>query len=151
MADVLHLLPIHAPREMAYRAITTATGIREWLSRDADVDPVLGGGGEIRFAERTRIIKMEIAELVPATRVTWKVLSAAMPAWSGTEIAFGLSEENGCTMLRFAQRGFPQADDSLAMSATAWGCFLLSLKQYLETGHGTPHPDDALSRTPDSK
>lgn len=148
MADIQHLLQIHAPRERAYEAIATADGIRAWFSRDADLDSKVGGSGKIRFAGRTRIIKLEVDKLEPPARIVWKVLSAAMPTWANTSVEFTLSVDDGGTMLHFAQRGFQHADDFFAMSATAWASFLFSLKQYVETGQGTPHPDDILSRTP---
>lgn len=146
MTDILHLLKIDSPREAVYRAIATAAGVRRWLTRDADLDARIGGGGEIHFADGKRITRIRIEALEPAARVVWKVLSAPMPTWPDTEIAFELGADGAGTMLRFAHRGFDEADDLFAMSATAWACFLISLKQYLETGEGTPHPDDALSR-----
>lgn len=151
MADILHLLPIHAPREKVYAAITTAGSIREWFSRDAALDSRVGGNGEIRFAERTRIIKLEVEELEPPARITWRILSAAMPTWANTRVEFKLGEDGAGAMLHFAQRGFQATDDFFAMSTTAWASFLFSLKQYLETGTGTPHPDDILSRSPGAR
>lgn len=148
MADILHLLQIHAPREKVYEAIATVEGVRNWLSRDADFDSKMGSSGEIRFAEGQRILKIEIAELKPVSRVTWSVLSAAMPNWADTAIEFESSTEGDGSMLHFTHRGFKEADDLYAMSATIWASFLISLKQYLETGKGTPHPDDILSRRP---
>lgn len=146
MSDILHMLQIHAPREEVYAAIATADGIRDWFSRDADLDSRMGGSGEIRFAERTRVIKLEVEELEPPARIVWKVLSAAMPTWANTNVEFKLGADGTGTLLHFAQRGFGEMDDFLAMSATAWASFLFSLKQYLETGQGMPHPDDILSR-----
>jgi uncharacterized protein YndB with AHSA1/START domain len=151
MPDVLHLLMIHARRERIYEAITTVEGIRNWFSRDADLEPRVGGIGEIRFADGQRVIRMKIEELRPAERVVWNVISAAMPAWADTRVEFGMDAAEDGTMLRFAQRGFTDTDDFFAMSATAWANFLLSLKQYAETGEGTPHPDDPLSRSPGAK
>lgn len=151
MADILHLLKIDSPPEAVYRAIATAEGVRSWFSRDADLDSKVGGRGEIRFADGKRITRIGIEELAPPARVIWDVLSAPMPTWPGTRIEFQLRAEEAGTMLHFAHRGFEQADDFFAMSATAWGCFLISLKQYLESGRGTPHPDDALSRAPGAR
>lgn len=147
MAEILHLIKINAPREQVYQAITTAEGVRNWWTRDADLDSKVGGGGEFRFAGGTRITKVRIEELKSPSRVVWKPLAAPIPTWPDTKIEFELNaEEDNGTTLRFAQRGFKQTDDLFAMVATAWAAFLISLKQYLETGKGTPHPDDALSR-----
>ncbi|HVU81389.1 MAG TPA: SRPBCC domain-containing protein [Rhodanobacteraceae bacterium] len=151
MADVLHLLMIHAPRERIYEAIATAEGVRNWFSRDADLEPTVGGSGEIRFANGQRITRVKIEQLEPAERVVWKVVSAAMPTWADTRVEFRMAAADGGTMLRFAHRGFGEADDFFAMSATAWANFLISLKLYAEIGEGTPHPDDPLSRSPGAK
>ena len=151
MPDVLHLLMIHAPRERVYEAIATADGVRNWFSRDADLEPRVGGSGEIRFANGQRITNVEIEELEPAGRIVWKVVSAAMPTWADTRIEFRMAAADDGTMLRFAHRGFDDTDDFFAMSATARANFLISLKQYAETGEGTPHPDDPLSRSPGAK
>lgn len=151
MADILHLLQIHAPRENVYAAIATIEGVRNWFSRDADLDSRVGGSGEIRFAGRTRIIKLEVVKLEPPASIVWRILSAAMPTWANTRVEFKLSVDGAGTLLHLAQRGFREIDDFFAMSATAWASFLFSLKQYLETGRGTPHPDDILSRGPGAR
>ncbi|HKT31002.1 MAG TPA: SRPBCC domain-containing protein [Gammaproteobacteria bacterium] len=146
MADILHLIKINDTREKAYQAIAAVEGVRNWWTRDADLDTRLGGRGEFRFANGKRVTKVEIEELKPSTRVAWKVLSAPIPTWAKTIIEFELNAEDGGTALRFAHRGFEHADDLFAYSATAWAYFLVSLKEYLETGKGMPHPDDVFSR-----
>lgn len=147
MADILHLIKINAPRDKAYQAISTVDGIRHWWTRDTDLDAKVGGSGEFRFAGGKRITKVRIEELQAPSRVVWKALSAPIPSWTDTSIVFELrAEDDGGTLLHFAHRGFRDADDLFAFSVTAWGSFMISLKQYLETGKGTPHPDDPLSR-----
>lgn len=146
MADILHLIKIHAPCEQVYQAIATAEGVRNWWTRDTDLDSRVGGKGEFRFANGTRVTKVIIEELTPPLRAVWKALSAPIPSWADTTIRFELRAADGGTLLSFAHCGFPQADDLFAYSVTAWGSFLISLKLYLETGTGTPHPDDPLSQ-----
>ena len=146
MADILHLIIIRAPRERAYQALNSAAEVRNWWTRDADPDSKVGGQGEFRFAGGARVTKVRVDKLEPPGRVAWKVLAAPIPSWLDTTINFELRADSDGTTLSFAHRGFKEADDMFAYSATAWGCFLISLKEYLETGQGTPHPDDALSR-----
>lgn len=149
MAEILHLIKINAAPKMAYQAISTVEGIRNWWTRDADLDAKVGGNGEFRFANGKRITKVRIEELQPSSRVVWKALSAPIPTWAGTTIRFELrAEDDGGTLVHFAHSGFKDVDDLFAYSATAWGYFMVSLKQYLETGKGMPHPDDVFSRKP---
>ncbi|HET7922900.1 MAG TPA: SRPBCC domain-containing protein [Gammaproteobacteria bacterium] len=150
MADILHLIKIRAPREKVYQALTTAEGVRNWWTRDTDLDSKVGGKGEFRFAKGTRVTTVSIEELKPASRVVWKAISAPIPTWADTRIEFELHAEGDATLLAFAHRGFPEADDMFAYSNTAWAQFILSLHEYLETGKGTPHPDDPISRPANS-
>jgi hypothetical protein len=71
--------------------------------------------------------------------VRWKVANAA---WQGNDIEFNVKAAGDVTTLVFAHRGFPRAGDAYASATTRWGFYLLSLKRYLETGTGTPNPDD---------
>ncbi len=140
MPEIMHCLKIHAPADQVYQAIATAEGIRNWWTRDATLEPKLGGIGEFGFFGRRFVAKVTIDELKPPTQVKWQVTNAA---WPGDTIEFDLSPEEKHTRLCFVHRGFAQADQRYASATTRWGYYLLSLKQYLETGKGTPNPDDA--------
>jgi uncharacterized protein YndB with AHSA1/START domain len=139
MHDIMHLLKIHASPERVYQAITTADGIRQWWTRDAAIEPKIGTTGEFGFYGRGFVAKVTVEELDPTTRVRWKVANAAWPA---NDIQFHLKADGSDTTLVFAHRGFPRADDGYAGATTRWGLYLFSLKRYLETGKGTPNPDD---------
>jgi uncharacterized protein YndB with AHSA1/START domain len=139
MQDIMHLIKIHASSERVYQAITTADGIRQWWTRDAAIEPKVGAAGEFGFYGKRFIAKVIVEELDPVTRVRWKVANAA---WQGNDVEFNLRADGGDTALLFAHRGFPRADEGFASATTRWGFYLLSLKRYLQTGKGTPNPDD---------
>jgi uncharacterized protein YndB with AHSA1/START domain len=139
MHDIMHLIKVHASSERVYQAITTPDGIRQWWTRDAAIEPKVGGTGEFGFNGRRFAAKVTVEELIPATRMRWKVANAA---WQGNDIEFNVKADGNDTTLVFAHRGFPRADDGYASATTRWGFYLLSLKRYLETGTGTPNPDD---------
>jgi uncharacterized protein YndB with AHSA1/START domain len=140
MRDIMHLIKIHASSERVYQAITTADGIRQWWTRDAAIEAKVGGAGEFGFYGKRFVAKVTIEELNPVTRVRWKVANSA---WQGNDIEFNLSADGNDTTLLFAHRGFPRADEGYASATTRWGFYLLSLKRYLQTGKGTPNPDDS--------
>lgn len=140
MQDIMHLIKIHASPERVYEAITTAAGIRQWWTRDAAIKPEVGAAGEFGFYARRFVAKVAVEELSPVTCVRWKVINSA---WPGSDIAFNLKAEGNDTALLFAHRGFARADEVLASATTRWGFYLLSLKRYLQTGKGTPNPDDS--------
>lgn len=139
MPEIMHTLKVNAEPERIYQAITTAEGIRNWWTRDAVLDPKVGGTGEFGFYGRRFVAKVEIDQLRPPMHVTWRITN---PAWPGDTIEFDVSREDDHARLSFAHRGFGLADQRYASATTRWGFYLLSLKRYLETGAGTPHPDD---------
>ena len=148
MPDILHLLKIQASPERVYEALTAAEGIRNWWTRDADLETTIGGRGEFRFSSYgdRQLTQVEVAELAAPLRVRWKVTSSFRPEWIGTAVTFDLQAEGSSTVLRFAHRGFEQADDIYALCTTGWAYYLVSLHQYLETGRGAPSPDIDFTR-----
>lgn len=140
MPDIMHTLKIRTSPDRAYEAIATAEGIRKWWTRDAALDPKVGGAGEFGFYGRRFVAKVKIDELEPQTSMKWRVTNSA---WPGDTIEFNVCSEGEHTRLTFAHRGFLQADKGYASATTRWGYYLLSLKQHLETGKGTPNPEDA--------
>ena len=139
MQDIMHLLKIHASPDRVFDAITTAAGIQQWWTRDAAIEPKIGAAGEFGFYAKRFVAKVVVEELAPNELVRWKVVNAA---WPGDEIEFNLKADGNDTILLFAHRGFPQANEALASATTRWGYYLLSLKRYLQAGKGNPNPDD---------
>ncbi|WP_263351194.1 SRPBCC family protein [Acidicapsa acidisoli] len=149
MPDILHLIKIHAPIERVYQAITTAEGIRNWWTREADLDESIGGRGEFRFSAygtNQHATRVSIEELISPTHVEWKTISSFRPEWSETSISFDLRPEGSTTVLLFAHRDFAQADEIYALTTTGWAYYLVSLQQYLESGQGAPSPDIDFAR-----
>ncbi|HTZ56000.1 MAG TPA: SRPBCC domain-containing protein [Candidatus Acidoferrum sp.] len=138
MADIMHLVRIAAPPERVYEALTTTEGIRNWWTRDADLDARIDGTGTFRFHDGASVTTVTIEELEPPLHVMWKTASSFRPEWAGTTIHFDLRAEKGGTAVAFAHRGFEQADERYAQTTTGWGVYLQSLQQYLETGKGNP-------------
>ncbi|MBS0272856.1 MAG: SRPBCC domain-containing protein [Proteobacteria bacterium] len=139
MADILHRLRIQAPSELVFAAISTAEGIRQWWTRDAEMDGRIGGVGAFGFYNRRLQPKVRITAMTPPARLEWEVVNGA---WPGKTVVFDLKPDAAGTILFFAHRDFPEADGAYASANTRWGFYLVSLKNYLETGKGAPNPDD---------
>lgn len=147
MFDIRHYIRIKAPPRDVYRAITAADGVRNWWTRDTRLDDNIGGDGEFRFYDGRVATKVRIEELTPNARVRWFVISSSSPSgWERTTIEFDLKEDQGDTILRFAHCGYAEANDGYAIVTTGWGFYLMSLRQYLQTGRGTPHPEVEFTR-----
>lgn len=142
MPEILHLIKIRAPRDAVYRALSTEEGIRNWWTRDAVLAPDVGGGGAFGFYERGMVIKLKIADRRPPSRMAWDVVSSTGGAFDGTAITFDVKSDEEIASVLFAHRGFKDVPGNIASATTRWGFYLLSLKHYLETGKGSPNPED---------
>ncbi len=148
MPEIMHLLKINVPAERVYQALTTSDGIRQWWTRDADLEDRVGGNGEFRFSYPggKYVTKVKVAELAPSVRVCWQTTSSFRPAWLGTTVTFTLRPDSNGTALLFSHSGWTHADDEYALCTTGWGYYLVSLQQYLQTGKGAPSPDVDFAR-----
>ena len=142
MPEILHLIKVRAAQDRVYQAVSTAQGIREWWTRDAALDSKVGGNGEFGFYGHRMVIKVKVAELTPPRYVAWGPVSSTGGSFDCTTISFGLKSEDGVTSVLFSHRGFKASGENIASATTRWGFYLLSLKRYLETGKGTPNPED---------
>jgi uncharacterized protein YndB with AHSA1/START domain len=140
MPDITHAITIRATPARVYAAVMTSEGIRKWWTRDAVLDARIGGSGEFGFVDRKVVTRVRVDELMPPTHVRWTTISSNAPGgWAGTTITFDLrAESSGTTTLSFAHRGLAQSDSGYALVAKGWSHYLVSLQQYLQTGHGTP-------------
>jgi hypothetical protein len=92
----------------------------------------------------------EVTSLEKNKVVEWKNLDKPSEwSFSGTKINVKISEEvvewydnKKMSVVEFSHIGFKKSDDLYVGSNTRWGFFLLSLKDYLEKGKGSPVPDD---------
>jgi len=86
-------------------------------------------------------VDTKVLELRPDTLVLWEVL-AAHDDWIGTKIRFELKQDGAITLVLFKHEAWRMPTQFMHHCSTKWATFLVSLKTALETGEGTPFPDD---------
>lgn len=141
MNSILHRLNIDTSASALYRALTTAEGLTAWWT-PASAETNIGGVAHFEFGpDPAHHVDMEIKRLEQDKLVVWQCVSGP---WVGTgEFSFEISEAEQGVMLKFAHHGWVEADDFYMHCNSKWGFFLvISLKQYLESGTGLPHPQD---------
>jgi hypothetical protein len=77
----------------------------------------------------------------PGKNLRWSCVEGP-EEWIGTEICFDLSEQDGQTIMIFGHRNWREAVEFMAHCSMKWAVFLLSLRDYVETGTGKPSPQD---------
>jgi uncharacterized protein YndB with AHSA1/START domain len=147
MTMIEHEVWIAADDASVFDAITTKTGIDAWWGTAVRAEPKVGSVVELDHGLGAPLL-MEITELVPGERVTWRCVSAfddpSNPAseWGGTRLTFEiaprdtvelLGTKHDVTILRFRHDGW--ADDARwrAFCNAGWGHTLNeNLKTYCE-------------------
>jgi uncharacterized protein YndB with AHSA1/START domain len=141
MIDIYHRIgAVSASTKTTYDALTTIEGLARWWTADTSGD-ASSLGGKIAFRFPPGGFDMEVTELVPGEFVRWRVVDGP-PEWVDTHIDFTLSRSEDYTIVNFAHRGWAEPVEFLSHCSTKWAQYLLSLKRCVETGTGTPSPDD---------
>jgi hypothetical protein len=84
---------------------------------------------------------MRVLEAEPAQRVLWQVADGP-DAWIGTKVHWQLRPETEGTTILFKHEGWKEPSEFMHHCSSKWGTFLMSLKSLIETGKGSPFPDD---------
>lgn len=145
MADIIHRIGIHSSASKVYKALSTIKGLAGWWTEETEGEERVGGKIEFTFRTPTGDIKgkmvMEIEKLNADKTVRWKCTDG--PAeWIGTNITFDLSQQDDQTIIIFGHRNWKEPIEFMAHCSTKWAVFLLSLREFAETGKGKPSPHD---------
>ncbi len=140
MTSILHKIEIERSPEEVFKALSDPASLTCWWTQAQADNP----DQKIAFRfgpEGDHIVRMQVDEQLPDKKVVWQCIEGP---WAETgNFVFDLEPIDCGTALRFAHHGWPAADDFFMHCNSKWGFFLVvSLKSYLETGTGQPHPAD---------
>jgi uncharacterized protein YndB with AHSA1/START domain len=145
MVDIVHRVGIKAPVAQVYAALAHIDGLAAWWTEDTRGNAAVGGQIDFRFrntaGDDVGGFVMEVLDQQPDAALRWRVQDG--PAeWLGTEIEFQLSQQDDFAVLMFGHRGWREPGEFMAHCSTKWATFLLSLRDLVETGCGSPAPRD---------
>lgn len=144
MLDILHRVGIKASVDAVYKALTTRAGLAAWWTDNTQGEGKEGGAIHFRFSAGGAEIggfDMKVLELDPGRRVLWQVVEG--PAeWIGTRIGFDLKQSGDHAIVLFKHQGWKEPVEFMHHCSTKWAIYLMSLKSLVETGKGTPNPND---------
>ena len=138
MATIYHQVGINASLSDVYTAIATTQGVTGWWTKTIG-DPRTDG--DLEFSFDGHIVKVKVTANTPGKYIEWTV-GGSEGEWLDTRICFDLDEREDQVMVNFQHADWREATEMLAHCSTKWAVFLLSLKDYLETGSGKPFPHD---------
>ncbi|MBT3344370.1 MAG: SRPBCC domain-containing protein [Gemmatimonadetes bacterium] len=140
MAEIKHRIQIHSSPSELYRALTDRDGLSRWWTPMVETDSREGSIAQFRFGDGEHGPDMEIRELAEDRCVAWQCVDGP---WKGHDFRFQIRPEEGDVVLLFEHSGWEDTSEFYMHCNAKWGFFLgVSLKGYLETGKGQPHPDE---------
>ncbi len=142
MPDIRHRVVMSAPLDQVYSAIATKEGLSDWWTRDGVRGQSAEGSTiEFYFGQPEPAAVMEVTRLDTDGQVSWSCVGGA-DEWIGTRLSFALTPKDDETVVLFTHADWRDPSDFMAHCSARWAYFLLSLKSLVETGKGTPSPED---------
>lgn len=145
MAHIFHRVGIQSEPYKVFDSLSSIEGISNWWTSDTSGEATMGSLVVTRFrnldGSEMGTIKFEVIDLVSNQKVQWKFLEGPTE-WIGTEVVFELLQEGIYTIVLFRHMNWAEEVEFMAHCSLKWAVFLLSLKQYIEEGKGSPSPHD---------
>jgi uncharacterized protein YndB with AHSA1/START domain len=145
MVDIIHRIAIRAPLTKVYAALSTVDGIAGWWTKETSGESTPGGTVKVSFrsptGEEKGKMEFEVLELNPDKEVHWR-FKAGPSEWIGTDVTFSLSQAGEHTVIIFGHRNWREAVEFTAHCSMKWATFMLSLREFVESGKGKPSPND---------
>lgn len=127
-----------ATPEDVLAALTTSEGIAGWWAKSNSIRQE--NSNELLSVDFGRVKKLMRVRLTnPGLGLTWDVLECTLREWPGTRITFDLTSSSACgCFLKLEHIGLVPQLECYESCSTGWAHFMSSLKQFVETGKGTP-------------
>ena len=139
--EIWHEIHINAAQREVYEAVADASKIAKWWTTDTRGKSAVGKKLEFWF-NGNLAAEMVVDNLKPNELVQWHVTDRSTSDWINTELEFKLFPKKEQTFLHLRHSKWREDARMFPECSMHWAIFLLSLKEFVETGRGRPHPYD---------
>ena len=141
MAKVCHQVGVVGAIDDIYRVLHQPAGLTGWWATTADGVPEVGGVLDLHFAGLATL-SFRIEDLRENEGVCLRCVSGPGP-WQECSLTFSLRQDRDQVWVRLDHENAAASEDDFLYFSTKWPCYLLSLKDLMETGQGRPYPNEA--------
>jgi len=139
--EIWHEIHINASPREVYDAVTDVKKLANWWTIDTRGKSAVGKKLEFWFYGHLSA-EMVVTALKEDELVAWRVTKRSIPDWIDTEIEFRIFPQGDLTFLHLRHSKWKADAEMFPECSMHWAIFLLSLKEFVETGKGRPHPYD---------
>ena len=140
MVRVTHRIGIDNSIDNVFAALTSSEGLAGWWASSVKIDAEIGGEVGLTFTGLA-VLKFKYNEIQENRRVHMECVEGPGP-WQGSELLFELEQAENQVFVTLTHRNHVSSEEDFLYFNTKWPCYLLSLKDLIETGKGRPYPDD---------
>ena len=141
MPSIDLLQKINAPISHIYQTLITEEGLSEVWTNQLSVEAREGAINTFYFGKNDTT-KVNVLLLEEDHKVQWEcTVSDAEPEWIGTIITFILMKKDEYVELEFSHANWKEVSNCYRYCNYNWSMFLLSLKQYCESGCGISYKE----------
>ena len=140
MAEVRHRVGIRGSVSDIYAALVEPNELNGWWATSASGRPEVGKTLSLKFGDLA-ILSFLIRDLNRKLSVHLECSSGPFP-WLGSELRFTLENADDQVFVMLTHSNEAADDDAFLYFNTKWPLYLLSLRDFIETGSGRPYPSD---------
>ncbi len=140
MAKVRHQIGVVGEIDKIYRAMHEPAGLNGWWATTTDGIPRVGEVLDLHFADVVTL-SFRIEDLKKNELIDLRCVSGPGP-WQDCSLKFSLRRADDQVWVGLEHENEAATEDDFLYFSTKWTCYLLSLRDLIETGKGRPYPND---------
>jgi uncharacterized protein YndB with AHSA1/START domain len=140
MSDYERTISIAATPQKVFGTLMNVTEFGAWWA-PADGSARDGGGLRVTFEGISQPLVLQVKTAAPVSGLAWHVTACDfLPDWVGTTVHVTIrpTADDGCAVT-FRHEGLTPQLECYDMCRTGWEQYVPSLRDYIETGTGTPY------------
>ena len=140
MARVKHQVGIVGDINTIFRALHEPKGLDRWWATKTDGKPETGEVLDLHFSDVVTL-SFKIVTLRADSLIHLHCVSGPGP-WQDCDLTFSLKQDKDQVWVGLVHENPTASDDEFLYFTTKWPCYLLSLRDMIESGNGRPYPHD---------
>ena len=140
MAIVKHQVGVVGDINTIFRAMHEPEGLDGWWATKTDGKPEIGEVLDLHFSDVVNL-SFKIVALHDNSLVCLHCGSGPGP-WQDCDLTFSFKQDKDQVWVGLIHENASVSDDDFLYFNTKWPCYLLSLRDLIETGKGRPYPND---------
>ena len=140
MAIVKHRVGVVGDISTIFLAMHEPKGLEGWWATKADGKTAIGEILNLHFS-RLAILSFKIVALCENSFVHLHCVSGP-GSWQDCDLTFSFKQDTDQVWIDLVHENAAASDDDFLYFTTKWPCYLLSLRDFIETGKGRPYPND---------